>query len=62
MSQIIEVNIADVLMRLETKIDHLSEDVNELKVSVAKLDEKIIGLDKRLSNLEFIFRPFHYFK
>lgn len=56
MSQIIEVNIADVLIRLETKIDHLSEDVNELKVSVAKLDEKIIGLDKRLSNLEFIFR------
>jgi len=92
MNQVIEVNIADILSRLETKIDkledkiddlekkfddkinkledkidslerkfdnkfdHLSNEVNAVKVNVAKLDEKITGVDKRLGNLEFIFR------
>ncbi|NCO73804.1 MAG: hypothetical protein GW795_01575 [Cyanobacteria bacterium] len=55
MSQIIEVNIADVLLRLEAKmdklenkiekledkIDHLANEVNEVKINVAKLDEKL---------------------
>jgi chromosome segregation ATPase len=74
MNQIIEVNIADVLLRLETKIDNLDDkidrveerlntkidnlanQVNEVKINVAKLDEKIIGVDKRLGNLEFVAR------
>ncbi|MGI0480316.1 hypothetical protein ACN4EE_05950 [Geminocystis sp. CENA526] len=103
MNQVIEVNIADILSRLEIKIDsldrkfetkidkledkidglekkfddkinklenkidslerkfddkfyHLSNEVNAVKVNVAKLDEKITGVDKRLGNLEFIFR------
>lgn len=74
MNQIIEVNLADVLSRLETKIDgldkkfedkldklenkidHLANEVNDIKVYVAKVDEKIIGLDKRLGNLEFVAR------
>ena len=59
----IEVSIADILTRLESKIDklenkidNLSSEVNQVKVDVAKVDEKISGLDKRLSNLEFIAR------
>ncbi|NCO74164.1 MAG: hypothetical protein GW856_02735 [Cyanobacteria bacterium] len=63
MNQIIEVNIADVLLRLEAKIDkledkidNLANQVNEVKINVAKLDEKIIGVDKRLGNLEFVAR------
>ncbi|WP_017294435.1 DUF4164 family protein [Geminocystis herdmanii] len=74
MNQIIEVNIADVLSRLETKIDgldkkfedkldklenkidHVANKVNDIKVNLAKVDEKIIGLDKRLGNLEFVTR------
>ena len=67
MNQIIEVNIADVLMRLEAKMDHLTNEVNEVKINVAKLDEKLNSvktdaktnfdsLDKRLGNLEFIYR------
>ncbi len=74
MNQVIEVSIADILSRLETKIDkledkfdglekkfddkfdHLSNEVNAVKVNVAKLDEKIVGVDKRLGNLEFVFR------
>lgn len=74
MNQTIEVNIADILARLEgkidkleNKIDHLTNDVNEIKINVAKLDEKLNsvesnfktnfeGLDKRLANLEFVYR------
>ena len=67
MSQIIEVNIADVLMRLEAKMDHLTNEVNEVKINVAKLDEKLNSvktdaktnfdsLDKRLGNIEFVAR------
>jgi predicted nuclease with TOPRIM domain len=71
MNQIIEVNIADVLLRLEGKIDHLTNEVNEVKINVAKLDEKVnsldnrletslndkfSGLDKRLANIEFVAR------
>ncbi|MGI0481071.1 hypothetical protein ACN4EE_09785 [Geminocystis sp. CENA526] len=42
--------------RLENKIDKLSEDVNDIKTSVAKLDENQNGLNKRLENVEFINR------
>lgn len=63
MNQIIEVNIADILARMESKIDklddkidHLSNEVNQVKVDIGKVDEKINGVDKRLSNLEFIAR------
>ncbi|AFZ55519.1 hypothetical protein VKI21_06780 [Cyanobacterium aponinum UTEX 3222] len=74
MNQTIEVNIADILVRLEgkidkleNKIDHLTNEVNEVKINVAKLDEKLNsvesnfktnfeGLDKRLVNLEFVYR------
>jgi len=63
MNQTIEVNIADILIRLEgkidkleNKIDHLTNEVNEVKINVAKLDEKVEGLDKRLVNLEFVYR------
>ncbi|MBF2057776.1 MAG: DUF4164 family protein [Cyanobacterium sp. T60_A2020_053] len=92
MNQIIEVNIADILARLESKmdrfdqkidqveqrleaklnkldesIDHLdqkfevkldklSNEVNQVKVDIAKVDEKVTGVGKRLDNLEFIAR------
>lgn len=67
MSQIIEVNISDILVRLESKIDHLTNEVNEVKINGAKLDEKLNSvksdaktnfdsLDKRLSNIEFVAR------
>lgn len=67
MSQIIEVNIADVLMRLEAKMDHLTNEVNGVKINVTKLDEKLNSvkseaktnfdsLDKRLGNIEFVAR------
>ena len=56
MNQIIEVNIADVLIRLEGKIDKLDEKINKLSNDVAKLNGEISGLNKRVENLEFIAR------
>lgn len=60
MSQIIEVNIADILLRLENKIDKLSEEIKETRLEINskidKLDGKVSGLDKRVENLEFIAR------
>jgi archaellum component FlaC len=44
------------LDKLDGKIDNIAKDVNELKVSVARLDEKVDGLSKRLENQEFVSR------
>jgi murein lipoprotein len=52
----VEQKIDNLTDKLEQKIDNLTDNVNNLKIDVAKLDEKIIGVDKRLSNLEFIAR------
>ncbi|NJO94618.1 MAG: hypothetical protein HC820_10365, partial [Hydrococcus sp. RM1_1_31] len=59
MSLTIESDLKEILTRLEQKIDNVSKDVNDLKVSVAEtraelkgdikaLNEKVDGLSKRL--------------
>lgn len=35
---------------LEQKIENITKEVNELKVSIGKLDEKVIAIDKRLDD------------
>ncbi len=42
--------------QLEKKIDQLQEDVNDLRAKQAALTEKVVGLDKRLENQEFVSR------
>lgn len=41
---------------METKMDNLSQDVNEVKIQLAKTQEGIQGLDTRVKNLEFANR------
>jgi 1,4-dihydroxy-2-naphthoate octaprenyltransferase len=41
---------------LLTKINNLSNDITDIKVGVAKLEEKVDGLNKRIDNQEFISR------
>ncbi len=56
MTQNIEVSIADVLLRLEAKIDKLSSEVGELRAEISGLKGEVSGLNKRVENLEFIAR------
>jgi archaellum component FlaC len=42
--------------RIETKIDNLVQDVNGVKIEIAKVQESIGGLDTRIKNLEFANR------
>lgn len=67
MTQIIEVSIAEVLSKLDAKIDKLDGKIDklsdeiketrlELNSKIDKLDGKVLGLDKRVENLEFIAR------
>lgn len=56
MSTIIETDLKEVLGQINNKLDKLSDDVNELKVDVARLQEGQNGINKRLDNLDFIAR------
>jgi tetrahydromethanopterin S-methyltransferase subunit B len=49
MNQIIEVNIADVLLRLESKIDASQQN---LEAKIDKLDEKVNQISKELSDFK----------
>ena len=42
--------------RLDGKIEQLSQDVNDVKVSTARLEEKTEGLSKRIESQEFVSR------
>ncbi|GBF81946.1 shikimate dehydrogenase [Aphanothece sacrum] len=44
--------IAEVLKRIEDKLDTLQKDVTDLKIGQATLTEKVGGMDKRLSKVE----------
>jgi predicted nucleic acid-binding Zn-ribbon protein len=63
MSPTIEVDIKEVLDKLDRKLDSIKEDVSDLKVGQARLEEngkrledKIDNLGKRLDNQEFLSR------
>ncbi|MEA5512044.1 hypothetical protein VB715_19920 [Crocosphaera sp. UHCC 0190] len=49
-------SLEEVLKRIEGKLDTLQEDVTDLKIGQARLEEKVDGLGKRLDNQEFINR------
>lgn len=62
MNQTIEVNIADILLRIEAKIEklddksdqiskELSDFKTDIKTDISRLDEKVTGVSKRLDNL-----------
>jgi K+/H+ antiporter YhaU regulatory subunit KhtT len=56
MSQSIEVNLADILNKIDQRLDRMEQSINDLKVGQARLEEKVDGLGKRLENQEFISR------
>ncbi|MBD2308458.1 hypothetical protein H6G17_23570 [Chroococcidiopsis sp. FACHB-1243] len=63
----IEFDLKEILTRLETKINKISEDVSDIKTNLVRveaglkgeirvLDEKIDGIAKRVDTQEFINR------
>jgi archaellum component FlaC len=52
MSITIDSELKDVLGEINRKLDGVAKDVTDLKVSVARLDEKVDSIDKRLSKVE----------
>ncbi len=55
----VESDLKEILTRIGNKLDKLSEDVTDIKVSLAEvkgdiktLDTKIDGLEKRVGNQE----------
>ncbi len=56
----IEVDIKELFDKLDRKLDTIGADVSDLKVSVARLEEKVDGMDKnfskRLDYQEFLSR------
>lgn len=63
----IEFDLKEILTRLETKVDKISEDVSDIKTNLVRveaelkgeiwvLDEKIDGIVKRDDTQEFINR------
>lgn len=52
----IEFDIKEILIRLETKVDKLTEDVSSLKGEVKALEAKVEGIAKQIDTQEFINR------
>ncbi len=52
----ITYDLAEVLKRIENKLDTMQKDLTDLKVGQARLEEKVDGLGKRLDYQEFINR------
>jgi prefoldin subunit 5 len=48
MSQTIETNLADFLNKLDQKIDKLREEISDVKISLAKLEEGQNSLKQQL--------------
>ncbi|WP_017294777.1 hypothetical protein [Geminocystis herdmanii] len=52
MSTIIETDLKEILGQINTKLDNLAEDVNEMKVDIAILKQGQTDINKRLDTIE----------
>jgi hypothetical protein len=50
MSQTIEVNLADILNKIDQRLDRIEQSTNDLKVSVARLEEKTESLEEKIGS------------
>ena len=53
---VIEVDLKEVLAKMEQRLERIEQILIELKVGQVRLEEKVDGLSKRLENQEFISR------
>jgi hypothetical protein len=48
MTKTIEVNLADILNKIDQRLDRIEQGVNDLKISVVRLEEKTEALDGKI--------------
>ena len=53
---VIEVDLKEVLAKMEQRLERIEQILIELKVGQVRLEEKVDGLSNRLENQEFISR------
>ena len=53
---VIEVDLKEVLAKIEQRLERMEQTLIELKAGQARLEEKVDGLGKRLENQEFVSR------
>jgi hypothetical protein len=56
MSVTIESDLKDILSKIEGRLDRIEQNLSDLKVGQARLEEKVEGLSKRIDNQEFVSR------
>jgi predicted nuclease with TOPRIM domain len=54
MSIPVELDLKDILLKIDSKIDNLQKDVIDLKIGQTKIEGKIETLDARIKNVETI--------
>lgn len=52
MSATIEVDLKEILAKLEGKIDSLAKDVSEIKTEVKVLQQQVINVENKINNVE----------
>lgn len=52
MSNIIETDLKDVLARIDSRLERIETDLTDIKISQARMEEKLDSLDDRVRNLE----------
>ena len=63
MTTIIEIDLKELLTRIDQRLEHMEQDLTQLKIGqetlrgdIKVLDEKVTGLSKRVENQEFTSR------
>ena len=56
MSQNIEFSLTEILAKIDGRLEKIEDKLQHIEISTEKLNEKLDGIDKRLVNLEFVYR------
>ncbi|BFM38914.1 hemolysin XhlA family protein [Synechocystis sp. LKSZ1] len=52
MSTIVETELKDVLAKIDSRLERIETDLTDIKISQARMEEKLDSLDDRVRNLE----------
>ena len=52
MATTIETDLKEVLTKIDSRLEHIKSGQTDIKVSLARLEEKLDSVDKRVNGLE----------